>query len=100
MESLSILVMNLMEDFTAAQAFNKPQVIIQGSGKNLQPPPIPQKREFKPRDYSSLRGDPVHLIELKQALLRRLEDPELIKQFKEEIEKLKKQLFEMKVSEK
>jgi hypothetical protein len=88
-----------------SQAFNQQKVVYQpvpaqGTGsKMVTPPPVPQPLYFKPRDYSSLSGNPEHILELKQELLKRLKDPDRIKQFKEEIEKLKNKLSNKKVSD-
>lgn len=41
-------------------------------------------------------GNPEHKLELKQALLRRIRDPEIKEQFKAEIKALQKQINETK----
>ena len=55
-------------------------------------PPPPPKVFFKQRTYTALAGNAIHLIELKEALMKRSKDPALIKQFQKEIEKLKSKL--------
>lgn len=97
--------MRLMEDLSTIPL--NPKVIVQSVASPGFPPNAPtqiplatelpqQKRQFKPRDYSTIRGDPAHKLELKQALLRRIRDPEIKEQFKAEIKALQKQINEKK----
>lgn len=84
----------------------KPQVIYQSipgvPGVPPKPTDVPQTtdlpqkpREFKQRAYS-LGSNPEHKLELKQALLARIKDPELIEQFKLEIKELTEMIQEKK----
>lgn len=86
--------MRLIEDVSSI-----PKQVIVPSAIPLPPTNIPltealpqQKRHFKQRGYSAMIGDPVHKLELKQALLLRIDDPELKAQFEEEIKELQKQI--------
>lgn len=86
--------MNLLEE----TAFSAQKVVYETQGNSVPnaPPPPPSdliiRPEFKQRDYTSVAGDPLHKIELKEALLKRVKDIHLIKQYKKEIEKLKKEV--------
>lgn len=96
------LLMRLMEDLATIPLNQKVVQIVQSVPSPGFPPNAPelpsqvqQKRHFKQRQYTAM-GDPAHKLELKQALLRRIQDPEIKAQFKAEIKALQNQINEKK----